>query len=52
MTNTLESTSASEVELYKLDEYYKKLILQERASFEVILNSKVNVAQRDAERKF
>ena len=34
-----------------MDDYYKKLIAQERDSFNVILSSRMNVAERDAERK-
>lgn len=41
-----------EEELFKLDEYYQKLIISEREQFQKILNSKLNVQQRDLERKY
>ena len=34
-----------------MDSYYKELIKKERAAFERVLASKVNIAQRDTERK-
>ena len=34
-----------------MDSYYKELIKKERAAFERVLASKVNIAQRDAERR-
>jgi hypothetical protein len=39
-------------ELLKMDTHYKRIIEAERQSFEIILQRKINVAQRDAERKY
>jgi hypothetical protein len=41
----------SDSEMMKLDNHYRKIIAAERQSFELILQRKMNVAQRDAERK-
>lgn len=48
---TLEQAEMFTHELHNLDDYYKKLILQERESFQIILASKMNVVERDIERK-
>lgn len=34
-----------------MDSYYKELMKKERAAFERVLNSKINVAEREIERK-
>ena len=39
-------------ELFLMDSYYRELMEKERQAFERILKSKVNVAERDAERRF
>ena len=39
-------------ELFLMDTYYRELMEKERQAFERILKSKINVAERDMERKF
>lgn len=39
-------------ELFLMDSYYKEVIKRERAAFERILASKLNVHERDVERRF
>lgn len=39
-------------ELFLMDSYYKELIKKERAAFERILVSKLNVHERDVERRY
>ena len=45
------SSSASE-ELFLMDSYYKELMKKERAAFERVLASKLNVQERELERRF
>ena len=39
-------------ELFLMDSYYRELMEKERQAFERILKSRINVAERDVERKF
>jgi len=45
------STNAND-ELFLMDSYYKEVIKRERAAFERILASKLNVHERDVERRY
>ena len=46
------STAKAQDELFLMDSYYKELIKRERAAFERILASKLNVHERDVERRY
>ena len=44
--------SSTNQELFLMDSYYRELMEKERQAFERILKSRINVAERDVERKF
>ena len=45
------ATNIAQEELFLMDSYYKELMQRERMAFERILVSKLNVRERDVERK-
>ena len=48
---TFSNTGANE-ELFLMDSYYKELMKKERAAFERVLASKLNVSEREVERRY
>ena len=46
------ATNIAQEELFLMDSYYKELMQSERLAFERILASKLNVHERQVERKF
>ena len=46
------ATNIAQEELFLMDSYYKELMQKERQAFERILASKLNVHEREVERKY
>ena len=46
------TSNRADDELFLMDSYYKELIRKERIAFERILVSKLNVHERDVERRY